>query len=626
MAFSSTNTLGDGVTTDFNVPFDYLDKSHVYVKVDKVDTLDPASLFDFEWINESTVRVRKTVNNSAPQTGADVVIERRTPISTPAVVFGGGAALSTENLNKSSLYLTFALQEATDTDERFSKVYLGSHVTNPSTDNEGLPLIPGAVYFNTVSEALFYYTGTDWIVGESVSLCQSALAAAQDAALDSAQSATQSFDSATSAAASVNYVSALVQVVRDLIEQVIDPAVTDVNERSVVATQAAASAGTSASQAAASASAAAATLSASDLALIDPDTRVYLQAIGVTPSADQSLILNSTILRLKMAGIWNELDMLHLDLGISEQAALVNIKNPSILAINNGTTYIAGEGFQGNGTDAWINTAMYRVNLTNYSTNSAHLGLYVTNSSPDSGRDMGFTDSLDAFIETRTASNNFLGRVNSSVAMATTVTTGLGLSVVSRDVDDTVQQYKDGVYLRETTSAWLPIPEGFISVLRSTSDYSSKRVWAWTAGAHLNAARQEALYEILSDARNGIAVSQSGMLTLLRDRVAVQTATITSGNLTVDLRNGHNVVVPLTTGITNVNVTNWPLTTTTIRFSLTQDATGGRDVTWPASWITEASAPAPQPAIAANSVTEVFATSFDGGTTVRMASGGVWSA
>ena len=55
MAYSEALYTGDGTTTNFVVPFDYLDKSHVYAAVDKVPTSAVGSNYKAEFINSSTV-------------------------------------------------------------------------------------------------------------------------------------------------------------------------------------------------------------------------------------------------------------------------------------------------------------------------------------------------------------------------------------------------------------------------------------------------------------------------------------------------------------------------------------------------------------------------------------------
>ena len=162
MAYSEALYTGDGTTTDFVVPFDYLDQSHVYVAVDKVPTYAVGSNYKAKFINSSTIRVNSANKENPVPAGIEVRVFRKTPITNPAVVFGGGASLSSENLNKNSQYLTFALQEATDTNEIFTSLYLGAFESEPLTDNEGEPIKTGAIYYNTEGGTLFYYTGSIW--------------------------------------------------------------------------------------------------------------------------------------------------------------------------------------------------------------------------------------------------------------------------------------------------------------------------------------------------------------------------------------------------------------------------------------------------------------------------------
>ena len=162
MAYSEALYTGDGTTTDFVVPFDYLDPSHVYAAVDKVPTSAAGSNYKAELINSSTIRVNSVVAGNPVPAGIEVRVFRKTPITNPAVVFGGGASLSSENLNKNSEYLTFALQEVTDTNESFASLYLGAFESEPLADNEGEPLKTGAIYYNSEGGMLFYYTGSVW--------------------------------------------------------------------------------------------------------------------------------------------------------------------------------------------------------------------------------------------------------------------------------------------------------------------------------------------------------------------------------------------------------------------------------------------------------------------------------
>jgi len=203
MAYSEKTYPSDGVTTDFAVTFDYLDQSHIRVSVDKVLTTTVGSDYKFTWNNSTNIRVDTVIDGNPVPAGLEIRLIRETPIATPAVVFGGAASLSSENLNKNSEYLTFALQEATDANEEFTKLYLGAFASSPTVDNEGEALQTGAVYYDSVLSALYYWTGTSWIIGESTvaaEIFKIAAEAARDAAVVAKDAAVLAKDDAEAAA------------------------------------------------------------------------------------------------------------------------------------------------------------------------------------------------------------------------------------------------------------------------------------------------------------------------------------------------------------------------------------------------------------------------------------------
>ena len=44
----------------------------------------------------------------------------------------------------------------------FSVLYLGAKTSNPTQDNQGNPLIVGALYFNTTSNIMKVWNGLSW--------------------------------------------------------------------------------------------------------------------------------------------------------------------------------------------------------------------------------------------------------------------------------------------------------------------------------------------------------------------------------------------------------------------------------------------------------------------------------
>ena len=72
---------------------------------------------------------------------------------------GPSEAAMNEIANKAAYYARIA-QYASD---EFNKIYLGAKNVAPTTDNDGLALQEGALYFNTVSNILFVWDGLNWL-------------------------------------------------------------------------------------------------------------------------------------------------------------------------------------------------------------------------------------------------------------------------------------------------------------------------------------------------------------------------------------------------------------------------------------------------------------------------------
>lgn len=69
-------------------------------------------------------------------------------------------------VNKAASYARQAATSAVNAENtsiNLSTVYLGAKDAAPSVDNEGNPLIVGALYFNTVSDMMYSWDGTSWV-------------------------------------------------------------------------------------------------------------------------------------------------------------------------------------------------------------------------------------------------------------------------------------------------------------------------------------------------------------------------------------------------------------------------------------------------------------------------------
>lgn len=101
MASSFVFYPGDGVQTDWSVPFPYLDKAHVTVLVD-------GSTTSFTWVTDSTVRVSPAVAS-----GHTILVQRTTP-DAPLATFSNTNNLTADNLTLAETQALYVAQEARD--------------------------------------------------------------------------------------------------------------------------------------------------------------------------------------------------------------------------------------------------------------------------------------------------------------------------------------------------------------------------------------------------------------------------------------------------------------------------------------------------------------------------------
>jgi hypothetical protein len=82
--------------------------------------------------------------------------------ATAAATSAASAAASTSAAAVSAASAATSATSAATTYDEFDDRYLGAKSTPPTVDNDGNALIVGAIYWNSVSNAMFAWTGTEW--------------------------------------------------------------------------------------------------------------------------------------------------------------------------------------------------------------------------------------------------------------------------------------------------------------------------------------------------------------------------------------------------------------------------------------------------------------------------------
>ena len=112
MASTIANYQGNGSTTDFNVPFDYLAKKFVKVAVDSREKLGGDygdTTKDYFFVDKTTIRF-----NTAPASGTEIIIRRYTSATDRIVSFKDASVLKAKDLDVSTIQTIHIAEEGRD--------------------------------------------------------------------------------------------------------------------------------------------------------------------------------------------------------------------------------------------------------------------------------------------------------------------------------------------------------------------------------------------------------------------------------------------------------------------------------------------------------------------------------
>lgn len=112
MASTIANYQGNGSTTDFSVPFDYLAKKFVKVTVDSREKLGGDygdTTKDYFFVDKTTIRF-----NTAPASGTEIIIRRYTSATDRIVSFKDASVLKAKDLDVSSIQTIHIAEEGRD--------------------------------------------------------------------------------------------------------------------------------------------------------------------------------------------------------------------------------------------------------------------------------------------------------------------------------------------------------------------------------------------------------------------------------------------------------------------------------------------------------------------------------
>lgn len=159
---STVTYTGNGVLTDYTVPFGFLHRDHVSVSVNGVLTSDPASAYTLTWVSDALVRF-----SPAPVQGTTIVIWRATP-DVPMIDFTDGSTLTASDLDASGQQGLYRAQEVEDTllsymgDDMVVRNTTGNLLSNPDCQ---VQVNPTSVVLSGTGQWLPQDTFEAWYTG-----------------------------------------------------------------------------------------------------------------------------------------------------------------------------------------------------------------------------------------------------------------------------------------------------------------------------------------------------------------------------------------------------------------------------------------------------------------------------
>lgn len=224
-------------------------------------------------------------------------------------------------------------------------------------------------------------------------------------------------------------------------------------------------------------------------------TALFLR-MSSQPNAARKTVINTLITSLKVgaisgSNIWNKIDVLHVVAAHDSQAAILDWKNFGGAEAFNATligspTFTTDRGYLNSGNTNYVSTPFAGANGVGFTLNSAHLAAWsrTATSSTDAGYDFGRAGGSRGAVGAFSLAGLFLGQLNCSTAIFTTIATGLGFSGINRPSSSAQQLYRNGALVATDSSTSTSVP---LQLRVNGAAPFNREVAAWSVGGSLTA-------------------------------------------------------------------------------------------------------------------------------------------
>jgi len=190
----------------------------------------------------------------------------------------------------------------------------------------------------------------------------------------------------------------------------------------------------------------------SGLPFTSTNYQAIYNAMTTPPSAPIAAQQDILVKALEDATVWSKLDLFYLFAQEvnSDREALINWINPGTkdALLVNTPAFVSLEGFTGNGTNAYINTAFNpSIDATKYTLNSASIGAYTRLSKSEDTAIMGnFSGGIYVDLFPRLAAGNYIVRINGqSSTLSNPIADSKGMLIGSRPDSVNINVFKNKV-------------------------------------------------------------------------------------------------------------------------------------------------------------------------------------
>jgi hypothetical protein len=221
------------------------------------------------------------------------------------------------------------------------------------------------------------------------------------------------------------------------------------------------------------------------------------------PDTDRKVLMNDLIVALKTAGVWAKLDAFYVLAAADAQSSLLNWVSASYnLTTVNAPTFVADQGYTGNGTTSYLDTGFNPTTAPSpkFTQNSAHLGLWSRTNLPNGAADSQDAGSANAYIGRSVAvAGRALGRPNTSAGQQFGDGAYPGHAVWARSAAAVWESYAQGVDAGGGTTASAAPTNSTLAVLRSRDgNFGANQIASVHVGSNLSAGEVLATYSALN--------------------------------------------------------------------------------------------------------------------------------